>query len=107
MIYVQLQDGRSIFSGDSAPMRRNVSWLRPRSRYAAHWQGSEARSATMGWIKGLAALQDALSAAETRFLVTISAGLQGQGEWSAICGSQHSPRPPASQSASDRRGPAH
>jgi glyoxylase-like metal-dependent hydrolase (beta-lactamase superfamily II) len=58
MIYVQLQDGREyLFAGDTAPMRRNVTWLRPRSRYAAQWLGSEDRAATMGWIKGLAALQ--------------------------------------------------
>lgn len=58
MIYVQLQDGREhLFVGDTAPMRRNVLWLRPRSRYAATWLGNEDRAATMGWIKGLAALE--------------------------------------------------
>lgn len=59
MIYVQLQDGREyLFTGDSAPMRRNVEWQRPRSRYAAEWLGSEDRAATMGWIKGLARLKE-------------------------------------------------
>lgn len=58
MIYVQLQNGSEfLFSGDTAPMRRNVTWLRPRSRYAAEWVGSEDRTATTGWLKGLAALQ--------------------------------------------------
>ncbi len=58
MIYVQLQDGREyVFAGGTAPMRRNVTLLRPRSRYAGEWQGSEDRIATMGWIKGLAALK--------------------------------------------------
>lgn len=58
MIYVQLQDGREyLFAGDTAPLHRNVTWLRPRSRYAASWLGNEDRIATMGWIKGLAALQ--------------------------------------------------
>lgn len=58
MIYVLLQDGREyLFAGDTAPMRRNVAWQRPRSRYAAIWQGSEDRTATTGWIKGLAALE--------------------------------------------------
>jgi glyoxylase-like metal-dependent hydrolase (beta-lactamase superfamily II) len=58
MIYVQLQDGREyLFAGDTAPMRRSVSWLRPRSRYLAEWLGTEDRAATIGWLKGLAALQ--------------------------------------------------
>ena len=59
MIYVQLQDGREyLFTGDTAPMRRNVTWQRPRSRYMAEWNGQdEDRAATTGWIKGLAALQ--------------------------------------------------
>jgi glyoxylase-like metal-dependent hydrolase (beta-lactamase superfamily II) len=58
MIYVRLQDGREyLFVGDTAPMRRNVEWLRPRSRYAAQWLGTEDRAATMAWIKGLADLQ--------------------------------------------------
>lgn len=57
MIYVRLQDGREyLFAGDSAPMRRNVEWQRPRSRYAAKWYGHEDRTATLGWIKGLARL---------------------------------------------------
>ncbi len=59
MIFVQLQDGREyLFAGESAPMRRNVDWQRPRSRYAAEWLGSEDRAATMGWIKGLARLME-------------------------------------------------
>lgn len=59
MIYVRLQDGREyLFAGDSAPMRRNVEWLRPRSRYAAEWIGSEDRAATLAWIKGLARLKE-------------------------------------------------
>lgn len=58
MIYVRLQDGREyLFAADSAPMRRNVEWQRPRSRYAAEWLGNEDRSATLGWIKGLARLK--------------------------------------------------
>lgn len=58
MIYVRLQNGREyLYAGDSAPMRRNVEWLRPRSRYAARWIGREDRAATMGWIKGLAQLK--------------------------------------------------
>jgi glyoxylase-like metal-dependent hydrolase (beta-lactamase superfamily II) len=58
MIYVRLQNGREyLFAGDTAPMRRNVSWMRPRSRYMAEWQGSEDRAATTGWLKGLAQLQ--------------------------------------------------
>lgn len=57
MIYVRLQDGREyLFAGDSAPMRRNVEWQRPRSRYAAEWLASEDRAASLGWIKGLAQL---------------------------------------------------
>lgn len=59
MVYVRLQDGREyLFAGDSAPMRRNVDWLRPRSRYAAEWLGQEDRSATLAWIKGLSRLQE-------------------------------------------------
>jgi glyoxylase-like metal-dependent hydrolase (beta-lactamase superfamily II) len=58
MIYVHLQDGREyLFLGDIAPMRRNVEWQRPRSRYAAEWQGSEDRAATLAWIKGLAVVK--------------------------------------------------
>lgn len=58
MIYVRLQDGREyLFAGDSAPMHRNVEWIRPRSRYAAEWLSNEDRPATMGWIKGLAELK--------------------------------------------------
>ena len=58
MIYVRLQDGREyLFAGDSAPMRRNVEWQRPRSRYVAEWLGHEDRAATLGWIKGLARLK--------------------------------------------------
>ena len=58
MIYVRLQDGREyLFTGDTAPMRRNVDWQRPRSRYAAEWLGSEDREATLGWIKGLSRLK--------------------------------------------------
>ncbi len=58
MIYVQLQNGQEyLFTGDTAPMRRNVTWQRPRSRYMAEWNGQEDRAATTGWIKGLAALQ--------------------------------------------------
>ncbi|MBX9884969.1 MAG: hypothetical protein K2X68_08350 [Novosphingobium sp.] len=59
MIYARLQDGREyLFAADSAPMRRNVELQRPRSRYAAEWLGKEDRSATLGWIKGLARLKD-------------------------------------------------
>lgn len=59
MIYVRLQNGREyLFAADSAPMRRNVDWQRPRSRYAADWLGSEDRSATLSWIKGLARLRE-------------------------------------------------
>ncbi|MFM9935595.1 MAG: hypothetical protein ACKVOL_05285 [Novosphingobium sp.] len=58
MIYVQLQDGREfLFTGDTAPMRRNVLWQRPQSRYLAEWTGSEDRAATTGWVKGLARLE--------------------------------------------------
>jgi glyoxylase-like metal-dependent hydrolase (beta-lactamase superfamily II) len=58
MIYVRLQDGREyLFAGDCAPMRRNVDWQVPRSRYAAEWKGREDRAATLGWIKGLAQLK--------------------------------------------------
>lgn len=58
MIYARLQDGREyLFVGDTAPMRRNVEWQRPRSRYAAQWLGDEDRTETMAWIKGLAELQ--------------------------------------------------
>ncbi|WP_298194954.1 hypothetical protein [Novosphingobium sp.] len=58
MIYVRLQDGREfLWAGDTAPMRRNVEWQRPRSRYSAEWQGNEDRTATLGWIKGLVRLQ--------------------------------------------------
>ncbi len=57
MIYVHLQDGRELLiAGDTAPMRRNLTWLRPRSRYAAEWLGNEDRASTTGWLKGLAAL---------------------------------------------------
>lgn len=59
MVYVRLQDGREyLFTGDAAPMRRNVEWQRPRSRYAAEWLASEDRTATLGWIKGLKRLSD-------------------------------------------------
>ncbi len=59
MVYVRLQGGREfLFAGDTAPMRRNVEWLRPRSRYAADWLGHEDRAATLGWIKGLARLKE-------------------------------------------------
>ena len=58
MIYVHLQNGREfLFLGDIAPMRRNVEWQRPRSRYAAEWRGTEDRAATLAWIKGIAALK--------------------------------------------------
>lgn len=57
MIYVRLQDGREyLFVGDTAPMRRNVEWQRPRSRYSAQWVGNEDRAATFAWIKGLGEL---------------------------------------------------
>lgn len=60
MIFVQLQDGREyLFTGDTASMRRNVSWLRPRSRLMSDWVMPEDRNATISWIKGLAALQKA------------------------------------------------
>lgn len=59
MIYVRLQDGREyLFVGDTAPMQRNVEWLRPRSRLAAEWYGHEDRAATLGWIKGIARLKE-------------------------------------------------
>lgn len=58
MIYVRLHDGREyLFVGDTAPMRRNVELLRPRSRYAAEWVGHEDRGQTLAWIKGLARLK--------------------------------------------------
>lgn len=58
MVYVQLRDGREyLFTGDTAPMERNVTWQRPRSRYLAEWHGREDRAATTGWIKGLAQLK--------------------------------------------------
>lgn len=58
LIYVQLANGREyLFVGDTASMRRNVTWQRPRSRLASSWQGGEDRDAVIGWIKGLAALQ--------------------------------------------------
>lgn len=58
MVYVRLQDGREyLFVGDTAPMRRNVDLLRPRSRYAAEWVGHEDRRQTLAWIKGLARLK--------------------------------------------------
>ena len=58
MIYVRLQDGREyLFVGDTAPMRRNVEWQRPRSRYEAEWLGAEDRAATLAWIKGLSGLE--------------------------------------------------
>lgn len=58
LIYVRLQDGREyLFAGDCAPMRRNVDWQVPRSRYSAEWKGHEDRAATLGWIKGLAQLK--------------------------------------------------
>jgi glyoxylase-like metal-dependent hydrolase (beta-lactamase superfamily II) len=57
MIYVQLQDGREyLFTGDTASMARNVTWLRPRSHLLSDWLVPEDRPATMGWIKGLAEL---------------------------------------------------
>lgn len=57
MVYVQLQNGREyLFTGDTASMWRNVGWLRPRSRLATDWAAPEDRAATIGWIKGLAAL---------------------------------------------------
>ncbi|KPF79401.1 hypothetical protein [Novosphingobium sp. AAP93] len=59
MVYVRLQDGREyLFAGDTAPMRRNVEWQRPRSRYAAEWVGREDRRQTLAWIKGLARLKE-------------------------------------------------
>lgn len=58
MIYVRLQDGREyLFAGDCAPMRRNVDWQVPPSRFSAEWQGREDRAASLGWIKGLAQLK--------------------------------------------------
>lgn len=58
MIYARLQDGREyLFVGDTAPLRRNVEWQRPRSRYAAEWVGQEDRGQTLAWIKGLASLK--------------------------------------------------
>lgn len=59
MVYARLQDGREyLFVGDVAPMRRNVEWQRPRSRYAAEWLGHEDRAQTLAWIKGLARLKE-------------------------------------------------
>jgi len=60
MIYVQLQNGREyLFTGDTASMRRNVSWQRPRSHLMSDWIMPEDRNATTAWIKGLFALQKA------------------------------------------------
>jgi glyoxylase-like metal-dependent hydrolase (beta-lactamase superfamily II) len=99
MIYVQLQDGREyLFAGDTAPMRRNVSWLRPRSRYAAHWQGSEDRSATMGWIKGLAALQTRYPRLKLVFGHDLG-WLQDKENGPQFVAASTQPAPPASQSA--------
>lgn len=57
MIFVRLANGREyLFAGDNVPMLRNLTWLRPRSRYMAEWQGSEDRAAVIGWLKGLNAL---------------------------------------------------
>lgn len=59
MIYVRLQDGREyLFVGDTAPMRRNVEWVRPRSRLAAEWYAHEDRAQTLAWIKGLSRLEE-------------------------------------------------
>jgi glyoxylase-like metal-dependent hydrolase (beta-lactamase superfamily II) len=58
MIYVRVASGREwLFAGDTVPMERNLTWLRPRSRYMAQWHGTEDRAAVIGWLKGLAALQ--------------------------------------------------
>lgn len=58
MIYVRLQDGREfLFTGDTASLKRNVSWLRPRSRLVADWLAPEDRTAVIGWLKGLADLE--------------------------------------------------
>jgi glyoxylase-like metal-dependent hydrolase (beta-lactamase superfamily II) len=58
MIYVRLASGREwLFAGDTMPMERNLTWLRPRSRYMAQWHGAEDRAAVIGWLKGLAAVQ--------------------------------------------------
>ncbi len=58
MIYVRLASGRELlFAGDTMPMERNLTWLRPRSRYMAEWNGTEDRGAVIGWLKGLADLQ--------------------------------------------------
>jgi len=57
MIYVQLQDGREyLFTGDTASMARNVSWLRPRSHLISDWIMPEDRPATIGWLKALSDL---------------------------------------------------
>ncbi len=57
MIYVHLANGREfLFAGDTMPMQRNLTWLKPRSRYSSEWAGSEDRTAVIGWLKGLAAL---------------------------------------------------
>lgn len=59
MLYVRLQDGREyLFAGDTAPMRRNVEWQRPRSRFVAEWRRHEDRAMALGWIKGLARLAE-------------------------------------------------
>lgn len=58
MVFVQMQDGRELlFTGDTASMRRNVTWRRPRSRLMSDWIATEDRGATIAWIKGLALLQ--------------------------------------------------
>ena len=57
MIYVRLANGREfLFAGDTMPMQRNLTWLKPRSRYDSEWVGREDRAAVIGWLKGLAAL---------------------------------------------------
>ena len=59
MIYVRLANGREfLFAGDTMPMRRNLTLIRPRSRFMAEWSGNEDRAAVIGWLKGLAALHE-------------------------------------------------
>jgi glyoxylase-like metal-dependent hydrolase (beta-lactamase superfamily II) len=57
MVFVQLQNGKEyLFTGDAAPMWRNVAWKRPRSRLASDWFKGDNRTQSMGWINALAAL---------------------------------------------------
>ena len=104
MIYVQLEDGREyLFVGDTAPMSRNVAWLRPRSRYAATWQGSEDRTATMGWIKGLAALEARYPALKLVYGHDLG-WLQDKANASHFAAAGAAPTPTVKTVQGDRRG---